>query len=54
MQRLEDEARRRKARTISGYVLKGNDPMAALMSKRGYSAVDCPEDANMLIYTLEL
>lgn len=54
MQRLEDEARRRGVAAISGYVLKGNDAMAALMSKRGYRASDCPEDSNMLIYTLDL
>lgn len=54
MQRLEDESRRRGAARIEGYVLKGNDAMAALMSKRGYRASDCPQDANMLIYSLPL
>ncbi len=54
MQRLEDEARTRGARTLSGWVLKGNDGMAALMSRRGYRAVECPQDSTMLIYSLEL
>lgn len=34
--------------------LKGNDAMAGLMSRRGYRAADCPQDATMLIYSLEL
>ncbi len=54
MQRLEDEARRRGMKRLEGYVLKGNDAMAGLMSRRGYRAQDCTEDANMLVYTLEL
>lgn len=54
MQRLEAEARRRGAKTIQGYVLKGNDAMAGLMSRRGYSAQDCATDANMLVYSLAL
>lgn len=54
MQQLENEARSRGARHLSGWVLKGNDAMAGLMSRRGYRAADCPEDASMLIYSLEL
>ena len=54
MQRLENEARRRGMKTIEGYVLKGNDAMAGLMSRRGYRAIDCPDDANMLVYSLAL
>lgn len=54
MQQLENEARSRGARLLSGWVLKGNDAMAGLMSRRGYRAADCPEDASMLIYSLEL
>lgn len=54
MQRLENEARRRGLKTIEGYVLKGNDAMAGLMSRRGYRAKDCPDDANMLVYSLTL
>lgn len=54
MQRLENEARRRGMKTIEGFVLKGNDAMAGLMSRRGYRAKDCPEDANMLVYSLSL
>ena len=54
MQQLEDEARRRGCSRIQGYVLKGNDPMAGFMASRGYRAVDCPQDANMLIYELTL
>lgn len=53
MQRLENEARARGANRLSGWVLKGNDAMAGLMSRRGYRAADCPQDATMLIYTLE-
>ena len=44
----------RGARRLSGWVLKGNDAMAGLMSRRGYRAADCPQDATMLIYSLEL
>ena len=54
MQQLEDEARRRGCTRIQGFVLKGNDPMAGFMASRGYRAVDCPQDANMLIYELLL
>lgn len=54
MQALEDEARVRGCTRIRGYVLKGNDAMAAFMSSRGYSASDCPQDANTLIYELTL
>ena len=53
-QALEDEARVRGCTRIRGYVLKGNDAMAAFMSSRGYSASDCPQDANTLIYELTL
>ena len=51
---LWDEARRRGCTRIQGFVLKGNDPMAGFMASRGYRAVDCPQDANMLIYELLL
>ena len=54
MQQLENAARNRGARRLSGWVLKGNDAMAGLMSRRGYRAADCPQDATMLIYSLEL
>ncbi len=53
MQKLENEARARGAKKLSGWVLKGNDAMASLMSRRGYRAADCPQDATMLIYSLE-
>ena len=53
MQQLENEARARGAKRLSGWVLKGNDAMAGLMSRRGYRAADCPQDATMLIYTLQ-
>ena len=54
MERLENEARARGAKKLSGWVLKGNDAMAGLMSRRGYRAFDCPQDATMLIYSLDL
>lgn len=54
MQHLEVQARRLGARRLSGWVVKGNDAMAGLMSRRGYRAADCPEDPTMLIYSLEL
>ncbi len=54
MRHLETQARAMGARRLSGWVLKGNDAMAGLMSRRGYRATDCPQDAAMLIYTLEL
>lgn len=54
MQKLEAEARARGARLLSGWVVKGNDAMAGLMSRRGYRASDCPQDPTMLIYSFDL
>ena len=54
MRTLEAEARSRGAKLLSGWVIKGNDAMAGLMSRRGYRASDCPQDPTMLIYSLEL
>ncbi len=54
MEALEAEARSRGCTSIAGFVLKGNDAMAAFMTARGYRASDCPQDANMLIYELAL
>lgn len=51
---IENEASRRGIRKLMGYVLKGNDAMAALLTRRGYRATDCEDDPNTLIYLLNL
>ncbi len=54
MQTIEDEARRRGAKHISGWVVRGNSGMAALLTRRGYEVRESEDDADFLIYTLSL
>lgn len=54
MQSIESEARERGIKRLVGYILKGNDGMAALMRRRGFVPGPCAHDDNMLTYTLLL
>lgn len=54
MKRLEQEARARKLKTLTGYIFSENIPMRALMVKLGYANTPCSEDSSMLMYRLTL
>lgn len=54
MRSIEQEARDRGIKRMVGYILKGNDGMAALMRRRGFIPGPCAHDDNMLTYTLLL
>lgn len=54
MDELEKAARLRGLSLMTGYVLKGNTAMEKLLLSRGYVSSPCPQDENMLTFSLAL
>lgn len=54
MDKIEEEARRRGLNSVTGYVLKNNENMHAMMKKRGYNRSPEESDPNVELFTLTL